>query len=76
MKLKYLIKQLEFEGFNNADAAYGVDAQKADWNEQAALKAASYLKNSSFSRSGLINQLLFEGFSKTEAEYGVSRTGL
>jgi len=71
-----LIKQLEFEGFNNADAAYGVDAQKADWNEQAALKAASYLKNSSFSRSGLINQLLFEGFSKTEAEYGVSRTGL
>jgi hypothetical protein len=44
--------------------------------DEAALKAASYLKNSSFSRSGLINQLLFEGFSKTEAEYGVSRTGL
>jgi len=71
-----LIKQLEFEGFSNADATYGVDSTKTNWSEQAVKTAASYLKNSSFSRSGLIDQLLYEGFSKAEAEYGVSKTGL
>lgn len=71
-----LIEQLEFEGFSSEDAAFGVDAQKADWNVQAAKSAASYLKVSSFSRSGLIEQLLFEGFTQTQAEYGVSTTGL
>jgi len=67
-----LIEQLEFEGFENADAVYGADAQKADWNAQAVLKGASYLKSSSFSRSGLVEQLVFEGFTATEAEYGVA----
>ena len=36
-------------------------------------KAASYLRYSSFSRSGLIDQLIFEGFSPADATYGVDR---
>jgi len=71
-----LIGQLEFEGFSTADATYGVDAQNADWNAQAANSAKSYLKYSSFSRIGLIDQLVFEGFTQAQAEYGVSTTGL
>jgi hypothetical protein len=71
-----LIKQLEFEGFEKADATYGVDALKVDWNEQAAKKAESYLETQSFSRKGLIDQLKFEGFSTEEATYGVSQNGL
>jgi SOS response regulatory protein OraA/RecX len=65
-----LIKQLEFEGFSNADANYGADAQNADWNKQAVKKAANYLSYSAFSRSGLIKQLEFEGFSNSEATFG------
>ena len=38
--------------------------------------AASYLKSSAFSRSGLIKQLEYEGFTTAQAEYGVSTTGL
>lgn len=65
-----LISQLEFEGFSNSDATYGVDAQKADWRAQAVKKGASYLRTMAFSRSGLISQLEFEGFSRSEATYG------
>ncbi len=71
-----LISQMEFSGFSTAEAIYGTDAQKADWNEQAALKAASYLKYSAYSRTGLIEQLEYSGFTTAQAEYGVSRTGL
>lgn len=71
-----LISQLEFEGFNTADATYGVDAQKANWKEQAAKAAKNYLKLMSFSRSGLIEQLEFEGFTLAEATFGADSTGL
>lgn len=71
-----LIEQLEYEGFTQADAAYGVVALNVDWNEQAAKQAAEYLDYSSFSRSGLIEQLVYEGFTQGQAEYGVSTTGL
>lgn len=71
-----LIEQLEFEGFRTADATYGVDAQKADWNNQAAKKAKNYLAITSFSRSGLIEQLEFEGFTLEQATFGVDATGL
>jgi hypothetical protein len=71
-----LIKQLQYEKFSLDDATYGVDAQNADWNTQAAKSAASYLKLMSFSRLSLIAQLVYEGFSQSEAEYGVSTTGL
>ncbi|HEV2123414.1 MAG TPA: Ltp family lipoprotein [Chloroflexota bacterium] len=71
-----LIKQVEYEGFTQADAAYGVDALNVDWDEQAAKKAAEYLDYTSFSRSSLIEQLLYEGFTQAQAEYGVGTTGL
>jgi len=68
-----LIKQLEFEGFSNVDAVYGVDKQNTDWSAQAVLRAQSYLRSSSFSRSGLIKQLEFEGFSNSDSIYGVDK---
>jgi hypothetical protein len=71
-----LISQLKFSGFSEADATLGTDAQKANWNEQAALKAASYLRSSAISRESLIAQLEFSGFTKAEAEYGASKAGL
>lgn len=71
-----LIKQLEFEGFSNADAIYGVDSLGVNWNEQAAKKAEDYLSFMSFSRSGLYDQLIFEGFTPAQATYGVNQTGL
>jgi len=71
-----LIKQLKFEGFSTKDATFGVDAQRADWNEQAAKKAREYLDSSSFSRSGLIKQLEFEGFTAAQATYGAKKAGL
>jgi len=37
----------------------------------AVSKAASYLRSSAFSRSGLIKQLEYEGFSTSDATYGV-----
>jgi hypothetical protein len=37
----------------------------------AVKKAASYLRSSAFSRSGLISQLEYEGFSLADATYGV-----
>ena len=71
-----LIKQLKFEKFSVKDATYGVDAQKADWNKQAAASAENYLDISSFSRDGLIQQLEFEGYTRPQAVYGVNQVGL
>ena len=48
-----------------------MDALNADWNQQAAMKAADYLGYSAFSRSGLIEQLKYDGFTDGEATYGV-----
>lgn len=70
-----LISQLEFEGFTNEEAVYGVDNCGADWYEQAVKMAKEYLETMSFSRSGLIEQLEFEGFSYDEAVYGVDQNG-
>lgn len=71
-----LIKQLEFEGFTNEEAVYGVDNVSVDWNEQAVKKAKAYLDTMAFSRSGLIKQLEFEGFTHEQAVYGVEQNGL
>jgi hypothetical protein len=71
-----LIEQLEFEGYSTADATYGTDAQKADWNAMAAKAAKSYLALTSFSRSGLIEQLEFEGYTPAQAAYGATAVGL
>jgi colicin import membrane protein len=70
-----LIHQLEFEGFENSDAAQAVDSLNVDWNEQAVRKAEDYLAMSSFSKSGLTHQLEFEGFSSSQAAYGVANVG-
>jgi hypothetical protein len=66
---------LEFEGFSYDEAQYGVNNCGANWNEQAAKKAKTYLDFSSFSRQGLKEQLEFEGFTNEQAEYGVTAVG-
>lgn len=73
-----LIKQLvQFEGYDKKDATYGVDANKVNWNEQAALSAKQYLDTMPMSRSGLIEQLVqFEDFTPAQATYGVNKVGL
>lgn len=75
-----LADQLVYEGFSAEDAEFAIARLEAaggvDWNTQAAAKAASYLKMSSFSRASLLEQLTYEGFTAEQAEYGVSSTGL
>ena len=71
-----LIEQLEYEGFTNSQANYGVSNCGANWNEQAVKSAKSYLSVSEFSRDGLIEQLEYEGFTHEQAVYGVSQNGL
>ena len=73
---KGLIDQLVFEGFSNADAAYGADNCNADWMEQAVISAQEYLDYSAFSRQGLIDQLVFEGFTREQAVHGADSVGL
>lgn len=73
---KGLIDQLKFEDYSVKDATYGVDAQKADWNKQAAAAAETYLDMMGYSRQGLIDQLKFEGYTQAQAEYGVKAVGL
>ena len=70
-----LIKQLEYEGYTKEEATYAVDHCGADWKEQAAKSAASYLRTMSFSRDGLIKQLEYEGFTHEQAVYGVEQNG-
>ena len=57
-----LVEQLEFEGYEHADAVYGAENCGADWQEQANKKAKQYLDSSAFSYNGLIEQIEFEGF--------------
>jgi hypothetical protein len=73
-----LITQLtNFDGYDPADAKYGVNHIEVDWNEQAALKAQDYLDTMAFSRDGLITQLVdFDGFTPEQAEYAVGQVGL
>lgn len=66
-----LIDQLEYNGFSEAEATYGVDHCGANWKEQALRKAESYLNSSAFSYSGLKDQLEYNGFTEEEAQYGV-----
>jgi hypothetical protein len=70
-----LIKQLEYEQFTAEEAKYGADNCGADWNEQAAKKARSYLDIMAYSRQGLIDLLKYEGFTDEQAVYGVTANG-
>ena len=70
-----LIEQLEFEGYTNSDATYAANNCGADWYEQAALSAKTYLNAMPFSRDGLIEQLQYEGFTYEQAAYGAEQNG-
>lgn len=72
---KGLIEQLEFDGYTNEEATYGVENCGADWNEQAAKSAQNYLDIMAFSRIELKEQLIFDGFTEEQAEYGVTAAG-
>ncbi|GAB3079174.1 Ltp family lipoprotein [Nocardioides zeae] len=71
-----LIDQLEFEGYETAEAEYAVDNIDVDWNDEAAEAAEGYLDMMGFSRSGLIEQLQFEGYTAEQAAFGVAEAGL
>lgn len=60
----------------NLSKAGAVSMSGADWNEQAAKSAESYLNSGSFSRGSLIDQLIYEGFSESQATFGVTEAGL
>ena len=68
-----LHEQLQYEGFSDSEAQYGVDNCEADWNKQAVKKAREYLSVMSFSRNGLVEQLVFEGFTPSQADSGVDK---
>ena len=70
-----LVKQLEYEGYSNADATYAADNCGADWNAQALKKAKSYLGVMAFSYSGLKGQLEYDGFTSSQAAYGADNCG-
>ena len=75
-----LVDQLEYEGFSTDDAFFAAAfvevAGIADWLEQAAGKAQSYLDVSSFSCQGLIDQLEYEKFKPQQATHGATSTGI
>ena len=66
---------MEYEGFSASEAEHAVANCGADWYEQAAKSARSYLNVMSFSRSELIDQLEYEGFTYDQAVYGVEQNG-
>ena len=70
-----LIEQLQFEGFDKAEATVAVDSITVDWYKQASLKAEQYLQTMPMSKSSLIEQLKFEGFTSSEATYGANSIG-
>lgn len=72
-----MIDQLEFEGFSTSDATYGTDAQKANWNAQAARAAQEYLDyDDALTRAEMIDQLIYDLFTPAQAEYGATAVGL
>jgi hypothetical protein len=70
-----LIGQLEYEGYSPEDSAFGADNAGADWNAEAAEKAADYLKYSSFSREGLYEQMAYEKFTAEQIEFALAAVG-
>jgi hypothetical protein len=56
-----------------AVVSYSAAKRESVASQNARRMAASYLKYSAFSRSGLIDQLKYEGFSNRLATYGVDK---
>lgn len=71
-----MIEQLEFDGFSNEDATYGVDALGIDWGQEAIGTADSAISSEWFSRQGLIDHLVYQGFTDTEAISAVDAIGV
>ncbi len=74
---KGLIEQLEFEKYPKNIAEFAVSKVEennlVNWDEQAELKAKTYLEYSSFSKQSLIEQLEFEGFTTMQAQKAVEK---
>jgi Host cell surface-exposed lipoprotein len=70
-----LIKQLKFEGFSKADAAFAAGHVDVSWRKEAAESAEAYMDTSSFSAEGLRQQLEFEGFTAGQANYALDAVG-
>lgn len=70
-----LIEQPEYEGFTTEEATFAADNCGADWNEQAAKTAQSYVDLLALSRDELLSQLEYEGFTTEQALYGVAAVG-
>ena len=70
-----LIDQLEYEGYTYQQAVYAVNNCGANWYEQAAKKAKSYLELTSFSYTKLIDQLEYDGFTYDQAVYAAKQNG-
>ena len=69
---KQLIDRLKRDGFSAKDAIYAVDNCGADWNEQAVLQAAIYLKFSpTLSDEVLFNLLIEDGYTTSQATHGL-----
>jgi Host cell surface-exposed lipoprotein len=67
------------DGFNRADAEYGVDHVTVNWDAEAVESARSYLKITGFSRAGLIKQLTSQygdKYTRAQATYAVTKVGL
>lgn len=71
-----LVDQLVYAKFTQAQAVHGADNSGADWNEQAAKAAKSYMETSTFSRDSLIAQLEYSKFTHAQAEHGANSVGL
>ena len=69
-----LIDFLEFMEYSREEATYAADNCGADWYEQAALSALSYLNSDGFSRQGLYDQLEYEKYTPEQAAYGVDQS--
>uniref|UniRef100_UPI00359C2795 Ltp family lipoprotein n=1 Tax=Collinsella bouchesdurhonensis TaxID=1907654 RepID=UPI00359C2795 len=66
-------------GSSSADSSseidYAIEHCGANWNEQCAECAQSYLDSMSMSRSELYEQLEYEGFTSSQIEYGLAAVG-
>lgn len=72
---KRLKEQLKYEGFTDSECDYAIKNCGADWKEQAAQKAQSYMDTSSFSKERLRDQLEYEGFNKKQINYALKQVG-
>lgn len=72
---KGLIEQLEYDGFTEQEATYGVDNCEANWNEQAKKTAKMYVEMMQLPKENLIQQLKYEGFTNEQIEYAILAIG-